>query len=65
MPQAQTPRQAGSLCTRERIVRAAIRLYREIGYRKTTIADVARDASMSPQISIGFIPPAGRSKRPS
>ena len=45
MPKAQT---TGSSCTRERIVLAAIRLYREIGYRKTTVADVARDASMSP-----------------
>lgn len=38
---------AGS-CTRRRIMDAAIRLYREIGYKKTTVADIARAASMSP-----------------
>jgi AcrR family transcriptional regulator len=34
--------------TRRRITDAARRLYREIGYRKTTMADVAHGASMSP-----------------
>ena len=47
MLKALTPHQVGSSCTRDRIVQAAIRLYQEIGYRKTTVADVARDASMS------------------
>ena len=56
MPEAQTPRQAGLSCTRERIVQAAIRLYREIGYRKTTVADVARDAAMSPANLYRFYP---------
>jgi len=37
-------------------MQAAIRLYREIGYRKTTIADVARDASMSPANLYRFYP---------
>jgi len=37
-------------------VQAAIRLYREIGYRKTTVADVARDASMSPANLYRFYP---------
>ncbi|MFK4724683.1 AcrR family transcriptional regulator [Bradyrhizobium niftali] len=32
----------------DRIVEAAIRLYRQVGYRKTTVADMAREASMSP-----------------
>lgn len=40
--------QAGPTCTRQRIVDAAIRSYREIGYRKTAVADIARGASMSP-----------------
>ena len=40
--------QVRSSCTRQRIVHAAIRLYREIGYRKTTVADIARGTSMSP-----------------
>lgn len=53
MPKMQT---TGSSCTRGRIVQAAIRLYREIGYRKTTVADVARDASMSPANLYRFYP---------
>ena len=40
--------QAGSSCIRRRIVQAAIRLHREIGFKKTTVADIARGASMSP-----------------
>jgi AcrR family transcriptional regulator len=40
--------QTGSPCVRQRIVQAAIRLHREIGFRKTTVADIARGASMSP-----------------
>jgi AcrR family transcriptional regulator len=56
MPKAQTPRQAGSSLPRERIVQAAICLYREIGYRKTTVADVARGASMSAANLYRFYP---------
>jgi AcrR family transcriptional regulator len=41
-------RQAGWTCNRRRIVQAAIRLHREIGYRKTTVADIARGAAISP-----------------
>jgi AcrR family transcriptional regulator len=41
-------RQAGWTCNRRRIVQAAIRLHREIGFKKTTVADIARGASMSP-----------------
>ena len=40
--------QAGSPCIRERIVQASIRLYRQIGFKKTTVADIARGTSMSP-----------------
>jgi AcrR family transcriptional regulator len=40
--------QAGSPGIRQRIVQAAIRLYRQIGFKKTTVADIARGASMSP-----------------
>ncbi|MBB4426620.1 AcrR family transcriptional regulator [Bradyrhizobium sp. CIR48] len=46
----------GSPCPRERIVQAAIRLYRAIGYRKTTVADIARSASMSPANIYRFFP---------
>jgi AcrR family transcriptional regulator len=35
-------RQAGSSCIRQRIVQAAVRLHREIGFKKTTVADIAR-----------------------
>jgi hypothetical protein len=65
MRKAQTPLQAGSSCTRERIVQAAIRLYREIGYRKTRLPTSLATPQCRPQISIGSIPPAARSKRPS
>ena len=34
--------------TRARIVEAAERLYREIGFQKTTVADIARELKMSP-----------------
>jgi AcrR family transcriptional regulator len=44
----QQIRQAESSCIRQRIVQAAIRLHREIGFKKTTVADIARGASMSP-----------------
>ncbi|MET4045659.1 MULTISPECIES: TetR family transcriptional regulator [unclassified Bradyrhizobium] len=46
----------GSPCPRERIVQAAIRLYRAVGYRKTTVADIARSASMSPANIYRFFP---------
>ena len=46
----------GSPCPEERIVQAAIRLYRAIGYRKTTVADIARSASMSPANLYRFFP---------
>ncbi|WP_409334579.1 TetR family transcriptional regulator [Bradyrhizobium jicamae] len=41
-------RQVEFSCIRRRIVQAAIRLHREIGFKKTTVADIARGASMSP-----------------
>jgi AcrR family transcriptional regulator len=40
--------QAGSSCIHERIVQAAIRLRRQIGFKKTAVADIACGASMSP-----------------
>ena len=40
--------QVESSCIRRRIVQAAIRLHRQIGFKKTTVADIARGASMSP-----------------
>ncbi|SDN14519.1 TetR/AcrR family transcriptional regulator [Afipia sp. GAS231] len=49
-------RQAGSPCIRRRIVQTAIRLHREIGFRKTTVADIARAASMSPANVYRFFP---------
>jgi AcrR family transcriptional regulator len=49
-------RQARSSCIRRRIVQAAIRLHREIGFKKTTVADIARAASMSPANVYRFFP---------
>jgi AcrR family transcriptional regulator len=48
--------QAGSSCIRQRIVQAAIRLHHQIGFRKTTVADIARGASMSPANVYRFFP---------
>ena len=48
--------QAGSSCIRQRIVQAAIRLHRQIGFKKTTVADIARGASMSPANVYRFFP---------
>lgn len=45
-----------SSCIRRRIVEAAIRLHREIGFKKTTVADIARGASMSPANLYRFFP---------
>lgn len=47
---------AGASFSRGRIVEAAIRLYRQIGYQKTTVADIARGASMSPGNLYRFFP---------
>jgi AcrR family transcriptional regulator len=52
----QRIRQATSSCIRRRIVQAAIRLHREIGFKKTTVADIARGASMSPANVYRFFP---------
>lgn len=48
MMQEQSADQVRSSCTRRRILRATIQLYREIGHRKTTVADIARRGAMSP-----------------
>jgi AcrR family transcriptional regulator len=48
--------QAASPCIRQRIVQAAIRLHRQIGFKKTTVADIARAASMSPANVYRFFP---------
>jgi AcrR family transcriptional regulator len=49
-------RQARSSCIRRRIIQATIRLHREIGFKKTTVADIARGASMSPANVYRFFP---------
>jgi AcrR family transcriptional regulator len=48
MLQEQPANQAGSSSTRHRILQATIQLYRDIGYGKTTVADIAHRAGMSP-----------------
>jgi AcrR family transcriptional regulator len=49
-------RQAGSSSIRRRIINSAVRLHSEIGFRKTTVADIARAASMSPANVYRFFP---------
>ena len=49
-------RQATSTCISRQIVQAASRLHREIGFKKTTVADIARGASMSPANVYRFFP---------
>ena len=56
MTTRQIARKTGSSGSRRRIMDAAIRSYREIGYRKTSMADVARGASMSPANVYRFFP---------
>ncbi|WFU82498.1 TetR family transcriptional regulator [Bradyrhizobium sp. CIAT3101] len=56
MNQAQRSLRDGSSQPREEIVQTAIRLYRAVGYRKTTVADIARGASMSPANLYRFFP---------
>lgn len=46
MPE-QTSERGRASFSRARIIEVAIRLYRDIGYKKTTVADIARGASMS------------------
>jgi AcrR family transcriptional regulator len=48
--------QATSSSSSRRIVQVASRLHREIGFRKTTVADIARGASMSPANVYRFFP---------
>jgi AcrR family transcriptional regulator len=45
-PIAETP-QAREAATRARIVETAEKLFRQLGYNKTTVADIARELSMS------------------
>jgi AcrR family transcriptional regulator len=56
MHQIQIAGRIGSSLPRERIVQTATRLYGEMGYRKTTVADVARGASMSAANLYRFFP---------
>lgn len=55
MPE-QTSERGRASFSRARIIEAAIRLYRDIGYKKTTVADIARGASMSSTNVYRFFP---------
>lgn len=55
MPEQISERGRASF-SRARIIEAAIRLYRDIGYKKTTVADIARLASMSSANVYRFFP---------
>jgi len=59
MMQEQPADNAASSNPRHRILQATIQLYREIGYGKTTVADIAHGAAMSPANVYRFF----RSKR--
>ncbi|WP_407157596.1 TetR/AcrR family transcriptional regulator [Bradyrhizobium sp. STM 3557] len=56
MSKASPSCRTGSSSVHKRIVQVAIRLYREIGHRKTTVADIARGASMSAANIYRFYP---------
>jgi AcrR family transcriptional regulator len=47
---------AGPSETRARILETAAQLYRRIGHRKTTVADIAHDVAMSPANVYRFFP---------
>lgn len=55
-PQRRTPRQARSRETRDAIVEAAARLFAERGLRRTTTAQVARLAGVSPGSMYQYFP---------
>jgi AcrR family transcriptional regulator len=59
MRREQTAGQAQSSHARRRILQATVQLYREIGHKKTTVADIARRSAMSPANVYRFF----RSKR--
>ena len=50
------PVPAKSLATRTAIVETAERLFRSLGYQKTTVADIARELRMSPANVYRFFP---------
>ncbi|MGY2047170.1 TetR family transcriptional regulator [Methylobacterium sp. JK268] len=52
----QDPESAGSPDLRCRILAIAERLFRDLGYRKTTVADIAADLRMSPGNVYRFFP---------
>ncbi|MDQ7832788.1 MAG: TetR/AcrR family transcriptional regulator [Desulfovibrionaceae bacterium] len=55
MGRKKTP-ERDALATKEKIVEAAERLFREIGYAKTTVADIAASLGMSPANIYRYFP---------
>lgn len=55
-PSPEPPRGARADATRTAIVTAAERLFRSMGYQKTTVADIARELRMSPANVYRFFP---------
>lgn len=53
---ASPPMTAAGLATRAAIMDTADRLYRTLGYQKTTVADIARELRMSPANVYRFFP---------
>ncbi len=56
MSMTQADPQSRAEATRARIEETAERLFRSIGYQKTTVADIARDLGMSPANVYRFYP---------
>jgi len=54
--QARVWNTADASHTRRRIIETAIRFYRRIGHKKTTVADIAREMAMSPANVYRFFP---------
>ena len=55
-PGADSPRGARADATRSAIIATAERLFRSMGYQKTTVADIARELRMSPANVYRFFP---------
>ena len=55
-PGAESPRSARAGATQSAIMASAERLFRTMGYQKTTVADIARELRMSPANVYRFFP---------
>lgn len=56
LPETSAPLTPAAMATRAAIMDTADRLFRTLGYQKTTVADIARDLRMSPANIYRFFP---------